>query len=302
VSTFILTWNQDKWDYDPGERERLVEQTLAGHHVPDRWSTGNRSGGILPGDRLFLLKQGEDRGVVAAGYAIDVVDQDSHWDGSGRLANFVTLRWELVLPISDRIDIDDLRAGVPGVTWDRLQASGVEVESGPAQDLSDLWSVATEGYLTGLSDADVDLVADENEIARIVSPSHRGQGPSPDPIRRKAVEEHAMRVASECFNDDGWDVIDVSATMPYDLECSRADERLLVEVKGTTGDGSVVLLTANEVNLARETPNTALAIVSEIVITGKGSRTRASGGRLRLIQPWTPSPRRLEATAYRYRV
>ena len=56
-----------------------------------------------------------------------------------------------------------------------------------------------------------------------------------------------MRVATGHYKADGWTVEDTSANNPYDLLCARGDEVRYVEVKGTTGDGSVVGLTYNEV-------------------------------------------------------
>ena len=48
------------------------------------------------------------------------------------------------------------------------------------------------------------------------------------------------------------EVLDVSATEPFDLLCREGDRELRVEVKGTTSLGLSVLLTRNEVRHAQE--------------------------------------------------
>ena len=51
-----------------------------------------------------------------------------------------------------------------------------------------------------------------------------------------------MAVATVHLELDGWTVDDVSTTRPYDLHCRRGSEVLRTEVKGTTGDGSAVVV------------------------------------------------------------
>ena len=78
----------------------------------------------------------------------------------------------------------------------------------------------------------------------------KGQGFPRTPEERRAVEYHAMYVAQQHFADTGYEVTDVSAQRPYDLLCKKADEELHVEVKGTTTDGDIIVLTNNEVKHA----------------------------------------------------
>ena len=91
----------------------------------------------------------------------------------------------------------------------------------------------------------------------------RGQGFQLDQEAKVAVEATAMNMATE-FYSKAWDVEDVHGTESYDLICRRGDEVKHVEVKGTTTDGSEVILTPNEVRHAQENPSTALFVVSNI--------------------------------------
>jgi hypothetical protein len=74
-----------------------------------------------------------------------------------------------------------------------------------------------------------------------------------------------------------------------------------VEVKGTTGDGSSVLLTKNEVSHAREEGGRAvLAVVSGIeLIEVKGGWTGERGTET-VFQPWRPDAGMLTPLVYEW--
>jgi hypothetical protein len=119
---------------------------------------------------------------------------------------------------------------------------------------------------------------------------------------RRAVERRAMDVASAHFRNEGYIVDDVSLRMPYDLQCTKGAEVLFVEVKGTTSDGSVVLLTAGEVRFASTHANQmVLAVVSDVALDAEASLI-ASGGVLRLFWRWKPEADDLSALSYSCRV
>jgi hypothetical protein len=80
--TYLLTWNPRNSPWD--DRERMVGLTAEGRPVEDQWSCGNTKR-IRPGDRLFLLRQGQEpRGVMAAGWATSVIYEGPHWDEARR--------------------------------------------------------------------------------------------------------------------------------------------------------------------------------------------------------------------------
>lgn len=111
-----------------------------------------------------------------------------------------------------------------------------------------------------------------------------------------------MEVAEDHYRDAGWDVEDVSASMPFDLLCQELGSELHVEVKGTTANRPQVVLTANEVLHARaEHPRTALVWVSGIVLhrTGEDAPV-ASGGSIRVIEPWRLDDGTMEALSFAY--
>jgi hypothetical protein len=111
---------------------------------------------------------------------------------------------------------------------------------------------------------------------------------------RRAIEDHSMGLAANHFSEQGYEVEDVHKHASYDLRCIRAQVVLYVEVKGTRTRGDAVLLTPNEVALAREQyPHTALLVVSGIEVANEETMPIASGGKTRVIHPWRPTDRDL---------
>jgi hypothetical protein len=88
----------------------------------------------------------------------------------------------------------------------------------------------------------------------------------------------------------------------YDLHATKAGTILKVDVKGTTSNGSEIVLTRNEVELHQhDYPANALAIVHHIKLyRTKDAPPTASGGELILEMPWALKQDRLAPIAFRY--
>lgn len=132
-----------------------------------------------------------------------------------------------------------------------------------------------------------------------------GQGYITDAKKRVAVELHAMKEVEDHLLQM-WPIVDdVSKDgLHYDLHCVCGDEELHVEVKGTTGAGTTVILTHPEVTHAREhCTDAALYVVCNIRVTptADGEGYECSGGDIRgPWHPWFPDDADLQATEYRY--
>jgi hypothetical protein len=137
-------------------------------------------------------------------------------------------------------------------------------------------------------------------VAQVVGDRPSGQGFLVDPVERRALERYAMQMATRHYQARGWQVEDVSSHCPFDLQCTRADRQVLhVEVKGTTSNGSAILLTRNEVEHARATyPHVALYIVADLQVGAESSAI--SGGRVIVCEPWQPHEEYLRPLAYTY--
>lgn len=146
MATFLLVHSPDRWPWPQDEYDQAVRATDAGQVWSGRWSVGARRSGISPRDRAFLMRQKRDRGVIASGRFVSrpgtpaVIYEAPHFDGSPTLVPYADIEWDTLLPLDDRLPVEDLRRDVPGVAWDRLQGSGVLVQQSAEGDLEAAWA------------------------------------------------------------------------------------------------------------------------------------------------------------------
>ncbi len=103
--------------------------------------------------------------------------------------------------------------------------------------------------------------------------------------REKQSRGNAEERAIEYFTGLGYTVIRVGDTESYDLKCSKNGETLRVEVKGTQTEGTAIILTANEVESARNS-RSALFILHSVKLSGGGKKRKVSGGIANILNPW----------------
>jgi 5-methylcytosine-specific restriction enzyme A len=139
LATFILTWNPTKWSWEDNGYAEDIAASEAGRIVSGRWSVGVRRSGIAPGDRGFVLRQHDHRGIVASGTFRSPIYEDDHWDGSGRPQAHADFDFDTILTPEDCLPVDELKLGVQSVAWDRLQGSGVQVASSSVDLLERFW-------------------------------------------------------------------------------------------------------------------------------------------------------------------
>lgn len=162
-------------------------------------------------------------------------------------------------------------------------------------------SAVDEVVTTSAADAGATRAA-RVSYARIAA----GQGRSMNHLRNRAVEMHAMDGAKSYFSSEqggAWTVTDVSSQgKGYDLHCIRGNDQLRVEVKGTVGAGTSVILTKNEVNQAHEHPETSiLFLVCMIDAEERDGQWICRGGYNRILRRWDPRARgQLEVEQYKY--
>ncbi len=138
-ATMLATWNPARWDWD--DYADAVQATSDGRLVHEPWSTGRRKSGLDPGDRVFLLIQGNGaRGIIGRGTCVSSVFSDAHWDEDrADDANYVLVDWDtLILPeyvLKRAVLIDQ----IPTANKWRPQASGTILTPEAAIDLEQLW-------------------------------------------------------------------------------------------------------------------------------------------------------------------
>lgn len=143
MSVFLLTWNPTRFTIPDQLWKEEIEQIAKTGTNSGTWSSGSRKGGVFPGDKFLLVRLAKDRGIVASGVATSGVFQLPHWDEirneQGDTANYVSIDWDVQVPVSDRLRTEILLKDFPEVPWDNLMGSGVRVVEEVAEELLSRW-------------------------------------------------------------------------------------------------------------------------------------------------------------------
>jgi 5-methylcytosine-specific restriction protein A len=155
MGTYLLTWSPKKWPWEdlPG----LVGEIKKRGSCLTDWSCGNNKS-IARGDRLFLLRQGEEpRGIVGAGWAESEPYEGAHWREekarAGRTTMYLAVRWEKLLnPERESIFPREwLNEGeLTRVNWN-TQISGITIRPEAAEVLERRWEDFLDGRGKGFS-------------------------------------------------------------------------------------------------------------------------------------------------------
>ena len=138
---FVLTWNPIETVIDDEAIAELARTTQSGQSSAQRWSTGNRNGGINPDDYVIRFRQINNRGIVALGRATSYVYEDVHWDDETKLANYVDVAWEQVLRTEDRFAIEEIELLTHETHWDAMLGSGIKLSTGDSQIVVEAWKL-----------------------------------------------------------------------------------------------------------------------------------------------------------------
>ena len=133
--------------------------------------------------------------------------------------------------------------------------------------------------------------------------SNGGQGFLRDAKKKEAIELRAMELAKKYYSNKGYHYEDLSPfrNYGYDLKCTKDDEIIDVEVKGTTNKCESVFLTKNEVQNAKTTQNKSeLFIAHSMEIELSGAGYQIVNQEIKVIENWRPQDEDLEALTYKY--
>ena len=140
VDAYLLTWNPNTFEWNNFHGD--LKEFQNNGYLEGRWSTGNTKR-IKKGDRLFMLRQGEEpRGIIASGYATSDGFSDKHWGKPKSMSNYVKYRLDVLVDYKDENQIlsrTTLMENLSDVHWD-TPASGMSVPSEALARLETLWS------------------------------------------------------------------------------------------------------------------------------------------------------------------
>jgi hypothetical protein len=170
--------------------------------------------------------------------------------------------------------------------------------TGPLREVYD-WRIDAPLAPTEVQRRDLAVLARANR-------TRFGQGRLLNSEERKTVEQHAMKLATKHYEENGFFVTDTSRTQSYDLLCEKASEARRVEVKGSLTMAHFVTLTAGEVRAARSASEiglrTDLFIVHSIVLDRTTTPSTTTGGVVKKLTNWVPENDHLTPTEFRYAV
>lgn len=335
----ITAWwsgdNTERYWVEVTDRSDLGENL----HTPKASTTGTSTWGyelvnyVQPGDVVFHWhKRIADAGPALVAWSVatgDIEDTQIKWQAHGtygRAAEPPPPRPAWLMPLVDYtpldpvITYDDIKSLEPMIRT--IEADLRETHGGPLYfpfSFSEKRPIrTTQTYLAkfpralaellGIADVTGELVqgsvtASPAVKQPIVKPA--GQGYISDSRVRRAIERRAVDVAVSFYRElYGFDAVTYTGdNKPYDLEVLTSSGLRRVEVKGTTGTGETVELTANEVDNAREHPLVDLFVVLDIGFERLADgNAMGFGGVARVWENWDPDDTSLKVTRYRHTV
>jgi len=143
-STFLFTWNPNKWKWD--DLPQAVYEANAEGRYLDRWSCGPTRN-ISPGDRVFLMRLGvPPKGIMGSGIVVSEPFEDVHWDKKKAEQGETVHRVEILFDVLSDLPIISDEALASGTLAEHNwfpQASGTRIPAVIAEQLESLWSKAT---------------------------------------------------------------------------------------------------------------------------------------------------------------
>lgn len=133
---YLLTWNGNQENYSDDDLRKLVRATRDGKISKGWWSAGNRVTPLPPGARVFLLRQGTERGIFGSGHLVDGVihHEDVNW------GSMIKVVFDAAVPIADRLPRETLVAADDTGSWTRAQASCTLLKPKHDKLLDKLWA------------------------------------------------------------------------------------------------------------------------------------------------------------------
>jgi 5-methylcytosine-specific restriction protein A len=140
MNTYLLAWNPKRWTWD--NLESMKQKLSQGTEVDRLWSCRSRK--VEIGDRIFIIRLGEEpKGIFASGHVTEKTE-GQHWDKSkNELIPYVRVKFDkLINP--DKVGVkmlfmEELKSKeFQPMHWS-TQMSGVQIRDDVADHLEEVW-------------------------------------------------------------------------------------------------------------------------------------------------------------------
>lgn len=299
-----------------------IKLSIYSHGDEEIWIPVTKSGikdGKIIAARAFLPLKGTTRNVYTYGDKSDSIEANAT-DYFSALVGFQKGRINGQNPLYSILGLNNEYRGLsPSCGWVRvpvnqlgkvkakdlaeiIEKSGVDVEykfTPPIRKKIFRLAVRKNGKVASNDSEDTTASSEASKTSKLTGEE------------RKAVEMRAMEVVQKEYEEKGWNVFDVSSAnllfygTPYDLHVTKnrtpttADGDKHIEVKGTTGPGYSIELTVNEVDHVRSHSTlSVLAVVHNIRLSRDSDEYVASGGKLKIYDPWEIDEQKLKPKSY----
>lgn len=144
MSTYLLTWNPERWSYE--NVQELLKKFASGD-TEHKWSCGNTRR-ITIGSRVFLMKQGmNETGIWGSGYVISEPFEEPHFDKhkskAGATQLTVNVRFDYLYdPIKDLKISRSKLVKIHTTVWN-AQRSGTTIPEDVVPKIESLWRKVT---------------------------------------------------------------------------------------------------------------------------------------------------------------
>ena len=133
---YVLTWNPSKWN--EWNYDEAVAKTKSGEVYVEHWSTGNRKT-MRPNERVYLMRQGDNQGLIGAGHTTSEIYDAPHWNKTGKIISNVHVDFDTLLPVEDVLGVAELTTHDLDVPWSNIMASGNAVPSHSTEAIEKAW-------------------------------------------------------------------------------------------------------------------------------------------------------------------
>lgn len=299
---YIFTWNHDA--DPPINHDKDLARALKGEPVVVGWKLKAHKS-INIGDRCILVRTGpfpaSERGLVGWGIVCEAPYEADNYYSDSRTAYFVPINFEC-LRAEPLVGIDTIYKRFPfnrkASPW-APQACGVRFNEEQVPALQTLISELSSKLNVSKNKISAPTVSlDLNSTKQ--NKSLKGQGYIRDAEKKHAIEMRGMEKAKEWLQKHGFKQIeDRSSRKSYDYSAYKNGKEYFVEVKGLTGTPTSVNMGHKEVELHQKNKGKTILLVVHGIKVTTNPKIKASGGRVKVFNPWDISKCELKATEYK---